>query len=74
MDVKDFYIATGRELCTQIAEKAGTSIDYFSQIAYGHRRASVDLAHALVAAAEELVADPEKRLDLMSMLKPKKVA
>lgn len=51
---------------------AGTNWPYFSQIAYGHRRPSVDLAGELVVASEKLIANPDDRLDLVSLLSAKK--
>lgn len=71
MDAKTFLETHGRDLVTLVCEKAGTKIEYFSQIAHGHRRASVDLAHKLVAACETVIVEPEKRLDLLSLLQPK---
>ena len=71
MDAKAFFDAHGRELVREVVVKAGTTMEYFSQIAHGHRRASVDLAHRLVAVSEELIADPQGRLDLLSLLKPR---
>lgn len=71
MDAKAFLEAHERELVREVVLKAGTTMEYFSQIAHGHRRASVDLAHRLVAACDELIADPQRRLDLLSLLQPK---
>jgi len=68
MDAKTFFDTNERDLIREVVLKAGTTMEYFSQIAHGHRRASVDLAHRLVAACEELIADPQRRLDLLSLL------
>jgi hypothetical protein len=51
MDAKAFLDTHGREEATRIARDAGTNYAYFSQIAYGHRRPSVDLAERLVKAS-----------------------
>jgi hypothetical protein len=74
MDAKSFYLKHGREVSAEVAEEAGTNIEYFSQIAYGHRRASVDLAHKLVAASEKKIRNTRQRLDLLSLLQPKETA
>jgi hypothetical protein len=71
MDAKTFAETHGRELVRQVVGKADTTMEYFSQIAHGHRRASVDLAHRLVAASEEVIAAPDARLDLLSLLRPR---
>ena len=72
MDAFQFLEKHGKEVAEQVAIKAGSNYAYFSQIAYGHRRPSVDLAHKLVAASEELVADPAARLDPMALLQPRR--
>jgi hypothetical protein len=74
MDANSFYKLHGREVCAEVADEAGTNIEYFSQIAYGHRRASVDLAHKLVGASTKLIRNPKERLDLLSLLQPKEHA
>lgn len=74
MDAKSFLEKHGKEVAVRVAERAGSNYAYFSQIAYGHRRASVDLAHRLVLACESEIAVPEERLDLLSMLQPRAVA
>lgn len=71
MDAKTFFESHDRDLVREVVLKADTTIEYFSQIAHGHRRASVDLAHRLVAASEELIADQQRRLDLLSLLRPR---
>jgi hypothetical protein len=71
MDAKAFLEKHGKEVAEQVAKLAGTNYPYFSQIAYGHRRPSPDLARELVTACEQLVSDPEQRLDFDSLLPPK---
>ena len=61
MNAKQFIEHFGIEEAKKVAEKAGTNYPYFSQIAYGHRRPSVDLAKRLVVASDE-------RLDLLALL------
>ena len=61
MDAKSFIDTFGREEAKRVAEDAGTSYPYFSQIAYGHRRPSVDLANRLVDSSGG-------RLDFVSLL------
>ncbi|HEX8106730.1 MAG TPA: hypothetical protein VF516_03330 [Kofleriaceae bacterium] len=68
MDAKTFLEKHGRETTRQVCEAAETSIEYFSQIAYGHRRPSVDLAKKLTKASEEAIADKRARLDVVSLL------
>lgn len=51
MDAKAFLEKFGTEEATRVAVAAGTNYQYFSQIAYGHRRPSVPLADRLVAAS-----------------------
>ncbi len=74
MDALAFLEKHGKPVCIAVAELAGTKWEYFSQIAYGHRRPSVDLAHRLVAASTELVEDQDARLDLLSLLRPRSAA
>lgn len=51
MNAKEFFDRYGKERCVEICEKVGTSYAYFNQIAYGHRRPSVNLAQRLVDAS-----------------------
>jgi hypothetical protein len=51
MDAKTFLAEHGRLEAARVAQAAGTNYAYFSQIAYGHRRPSVDLAERLVKAS-----------------------
>lgn len=74
MDALTFLERHGKPVCVAVAKRAGTKWEYFSQIAYGHRRPSVDLAHALVKASSELVQDEDGRLDVLSLLRPRKAA
>mgnify|MGYP005667932333 FL=1 len=52
MNAKEFLEKFGREEAERVATSSGTNYAYFSQLAYGHRRPSVDLAERLVAASE----------------------
>jgi hypothetical protein len=74
MDAYSFYQKHGREVAIEVADLAGTNIEYFSQIIHGHRRASVDLAHKLVEASAEVIRKPSERLDLLSLLQPRETA
>jgi transcriptional regulator with XRE-family HTH domain len=71
MDALGFLEKHGKETAEAVAKKAGSNYAYFSQIAHGHRRPSVDLAHKLVAASEELIPAADERLDVLSLLQPK---
>lgn len=62
MDAKSFIDKHGTARAKKVAEAAGTNYAYFSQIAYGHRRPSVDLAEALVS-------ESGGELDLIALLK-----
>jgi hypothetical protein len=64
MDALEFLRARGDEHVGKIAVRAGTTLAYFKQIAYRHRRPSVDLAKALeresrgdLSATEMLLAE-----------------
>lgn len=48
MDALEFLKTFGRAAAEKLASDAGTSYAYFNQIAYGHRRPSVELALKLV--------------------------
>lgn len=74
MDALAFLKKHGVKVCKQVAKAAGSNYEYFSQIAYGHRRPSVDKASALVSASERLIKKPSERLDLLSLLQAKKAA
>ena len=74
MDASAFLRKHGVEVCKQVSKKAGTSYEYFSQLAYGHRRPSSAMAQKLVEASEELIKKPSERLDFVSLLQPKKAA
>tara|TARA_R110002072_G_scaffold113009_1_gene242420 strand:- start:3102 stop:3308 length:207 start_codon:yes stop_codon:yes gene_type:complete len=52
MNAKEFLERFGREEAERVAALSGTNYAYFSQLAYGHRRPSVDLAERLVAASD----------------------
>ena len=61
----------GQAVATEVAEAAGTNAKYFSQIAHGHRRPSVDLAEKLVTASAEKFPKAEDQLDFESLMKSK---
>ena len=70
MDAKTYIQEQGRESAKEVAEAAGTTFEYFNQIAYGHRRPSVKLAQKLVSASSgklEFVA-------LLTAMQPKEAA
>lgn len=67
MDAKQFLESVGKSEASAVAERAGTNYAYFSQIAYGHRRPSPELA-------ESLVKESGGRMDFAALLRPKKVA
>lgn len=74
MDAKAFLEKHGKERCERVARLAGTNWPYFSQIAYGHRRPSPDLARRLVSASAAVVRRPADQLDFESLLPPKREA
>lgn len=51
MNAKQYLDKYGRERAAEVAEKAGTNIAYFSQIAHGHRSPSRKLALRLEDAS-----------------------
>jgi hypothetical protein len=51
MDAMTFLKEAGRDAAEQVARAAGTNYVYFSQIAYGHRKPSPNLARRLVEAS-----------------------
>lgn len=71
MDALAFLEKHGRDMAERVAKRAGTNWAYYSQIAHGHRRSSVDLAHRLVAASAAEVSEAGDCLDLVSLLPPK---
>lgn len=64
MNAREFLTQYGPDEAEKVAKLAGTNLAYFKQLAYGHRRASVNLAQKLVNA------DP--RLDFVALLQSKK--
>ncbi len=68
MDALKFLNRHGKAIAEAVALGAGTNFAYFSQIAYGHRRPSVDLAKRLVDASASVVSDEAARLDLLALL------
>lgn len=67
MNAKEFYDEYGRAECKRVAEKAGTTLEYFLQFVYGQRRPGYELAEKLVQASDN-------RLDLAALMKSKKNA
>jgi hypothetical protein len=74
MDALSFLEKHGKEVAERVATAAGTNYAYFSQIAYGHRRPSVDLAQKLVASSTLEFAEAADQLDFQSLLVPKQRA
>lgn len=74
MDAKAFLERHGKETCKRVAKLADTNWPYFSQIAYGHRRPSPDLARRLVSASAAVVRKPADQLDFESLLPSKRQA
>lgn len=70
MDAFQFLQKHGKPTCEKVAKEAGTNWAYFSQIAYGHRRPSPDMADRLVEASTKFCRAAE-RLDFVSLLRPK---
>lgn len=70
MDALAFLQKHGKDTAEKVALAAGTNYAYFSQIAYGHRRPGVDLAHELVRSSERHIRKPDERLDFESLLSP----
>lgn len=71
MDALKYLEKHGKEAAERVAKKAGTNMAYFSQIAHGHRRPSVELAERLVSASAEETPAADEQLDLLSLLKSK---
>ncbi len=61
MNAREYIDTFGWEEAERVAKAAGTNRAYFSQIANGHRNASVPLAQKLVDASAG-------RLDFMSLV------
>ena len=61
MDAMDFISEVGIPEATGVAKRAGTTYNYFYQIACGHRNASVMLAGRLVS-------ESGSKLDLLSLM------
>lgn len=62
MDAKTFIKQYGWPEAERVAKAAGTNRAYFSQIAHGHRNASLPLA-------ERLVSESDGRLDVFALMK-----
>lgn len=74
MDALAFIEKHGKEVAAAVAEAAGTNWAYFSQIAHGHRRPSVDLAEKLVTASAARFPRKDDQLDFMLLLKSRAAA
>lgn len=61
MNAKQFLESFGKSEAERVAVEAGSNYAYFSQIAYGHRRPSPDLAERLVKASDN-------RMDFVALL------
>ena len=64
MDAKTYLDKYGKEKAKTVAEGAGTTIEYFQQIASGNRRPSVKLTKKLIESSEN-------ELDFVSLLTAK---
>lgn len=67
MDAQAFLEKHGPERCEEIARKSGTTLQYFRQIACGHRRPSPELA-------KDFVEHSGGEMDLVSLLFPTRAA
>jgi hypothetical protein len=74
VDALAFMEKHGKAVTERVAKSAGTNMRYFSQIAHGHRRPSVELAERLVQASADEVESPLEQLDFVSLMKAKKDA
>jgi len=66
MDALTFLKKVGKSGAEKVARDAGSNYVYFSQIAYGHRRPSPELARRLVDASGGELSLSELRPDLWS--------
>ena len=64
MNAKQYLDHHGKKKAEKLCKKVGTSYAYFSQIAYGHRRPSVEMAKRL--------AEADSALDVVSLLMAEK--
>jgi hypothetical protein len=71
MNAINFWKHHGTELVKTLCDRADTTFPYYKHIMHGRSRPSVDKARALVKASEEMIEDPDLRLDLDSLLPPK---
>jgi hypothetical protein len=67
MDARQFLTEKGRDAAREVAERAGTNLAYFEQIACGARAPSLGLA-------DKLVAESGGELDVMSLLRAREIA
>jgi transcriptional regulator with XRE-family HTH domain len=68
MDAKKFLETEGRDRAKEVAEAAGTNIEYFSQIAHGHRKPSPKLAKRLADASGGEMTIPELMPHIFGLL------
>ena len=64
MDALTFLKTAGKAEAERVARAAGSNYVYFSQIAYGHRRPSPDLARKLSEASGGKMTLPKLRPDV----------
>lgn len=64
MNPRDYFQTHEREHLEAVAKAAGTNYAYFSQIAYGHRKASPALCQRLEQATELAVTRYDLRPDI----------
>jgi DNA-binding transcriptional regulator YdaS (Cro superfamily) len=64
MDPKNYWDSLDTKGRKRWAKRAGTNIAYLSQIVYGHRRASTDMAKALHEASDKQVPLSKLRPDI----------
>ncbi len=67
MDARTYLHQYGREATAQLAQRAGTNVFYFKQIAYGARRPSPKLATALEICSGGIITRAELRPDVYAM-------
>jgi hypothetical protein len=68
MDARSFRDSVPLAVLRRVVERAGTTVNYFDQLACGSRRPSPDLAMRLVEASRAY--SKRARLDLQALLLP----
>lgn len=71
MDFKDFWQNLSAEAKQSLAERCATSPPYLSQIAYGHRKASPDMARTIERETAGQVTRADLRPDIYEPLPEK---